>query len=152
MDTRIHDGRGQAGVGLIEVLIAVLVLSIGFLGMAALQSKALSNNNSAIARTQATLASYSIIDAMRADRDRAVSGVYNGDVEADSCPAGNANIADVHLADWCATLATTMGNPAATTGNIDCDADGNCTVTITFDDEKASGGAAAQQVITRAQI
>ncbi|HER34421.1 MAG TPA: type IV pilus modification protein PilV, partial [Halothiobacillaceae bacterium] len=54
MNTSIHDKRGQVGVGLIEVLIAVLVLSIGFLGMAALQTKALSNNNSAMDRTQAT--------------------------------------------------------------------------------------------------
>ncbi|MGH7083198.1 MAG: prepilin-type N-terminal cleavage/methylation domain-containing protein, partial [Acetobacteraceae bacterium] len=34
--------RHQNGVGMLEVLIAVLIVSIGFLGMAALHARALS--------------------------------------------------------------------------------------------------------------
>ena len=71
-------GRHQAGVGLIEVLVAVLVLSIGFLGVAALQARSMSTNNSAMVRSMATIASYSILDAMRADLPNAVAGNYNG--------------------------------------------------------------------------
>ena len=52
---------------MIEVLVAVLVLSIGFLGMAALQAMSLSTNNSAMARSLATINAYSILDSMRAD-------------------------------------------------------------------------------------
>ena len=57
----------QAGVGLIEVLIAVLVLSVGFLGIAALQARSLSMNNSSMARSMATIGTYSMLDAMSAD-------------------------------------------------------------------------------------
>ena len=62
---RFSSRRHQQGVGLIEVLIAVLVVSIGFLGVAALQVYTLSTNNSAMARSMTTVASYSILDAMR---------------------------------------------------------------------------------------
>ena len=67
---RIGRLHAQSGVGLIEVLVAVLVLSIGFLGIAALQAMSLSTNNSDMARSMATIASYSIMDAMRADQEQ----------------------------------------------------------------------------------
>src|SRR5690625_4897984 len=52
--------HAQKGVGLIEVLVAVLVLSIGLLGLAQLQAKSLSTNGSAMTRSMATMFSYSI--------------------------------------------------------------------------------------------
>lgn len=91
----------QKGVGLIEVLIAVLVLSIGFLGIAALQAKSLSDNNSAMMRTQASIAAYGMFDAMRSDRANAVAGGYNGTVTAGACPAAAASLASNQLATWC---------------------------------------------------
>jgi type IV pilus assembly protein PilV len=42
--------RRQAGTTLIEVLIALLVLSFGMLGIAALQMRAIQNGNSALVR------------------------------------------------------------------------------------------------------
>jgi len=101
--SKFHASHAQAGVGLIEVLIAVLVLSIGFLGIAALQAKALSNNNSALARTQASIAAYSMFDAMRADRPSALTGNYNGVITATAgaCPTAAASLADVQKRIWC---------------------------------------------------
>ncbi|MGH8455898.1 MAG: type IV pilus modification protein PilV, partial [Stenotrophobium sp.] len=61
----------QYGVGLIEILVAVLVLSIGILGLGALQTRALADNGSAMNQSMATLASYSILEAMRADQTNA---------------------------------------------------------------------------------
>lgn len=58
------------GFSLIEVMIAVLVLSIGLLGMAALQGLSLQNNRNANYRSQATNLSYELIDSMRGNRDR----------------------------------------------------------------------------------
>ena len=85
----------QAGVGLIEVLVAVLVLSIGFLGIAALQAMSLSTNNSAMARSMATIASYSIMDAMRADIANAKAGAYNTStaLKATACPTDTSTLA-----------------------------------------------------------
>ena len=55
---------------MIEVMIAVLVLSLGLLGMAALQSVSLRYNQSANYRTQATNLAYEFIDTARGYSDR----------------------------------------------------------------------------------
>lgn len=147
--------RRQAGIGMIEVLIAVLVVSIGFLGMAALQAKALSTNNSAMARSMATVSTYSILDAMRADILQARQGAYNGTVTADACPAAGASLASTQLNAWCTQLGSALGAVATTSGNINCSASntGDCTITIQFDDSRAGkGGEANQQVVTRATL
>lgn len=144
--------RYQCGVGLIEVLIAVLVLSIGFLGIAALQAKSLSTNNSAMARSMATVASYSILDAMRADRANALAGVYNSTVTANACPAVGSLSAN-QLNQWCLDLGQALGATAATTGNVNCSGTGDCIITIQFDDSRAgTGGTSTQQVVTRALL
>lgn len=144
------DHAGQSGVGLIEVLVAVLVLSIGFLGVAALQAMSLSTNNSAMARSLATISSYSILDAMRVDRVTAVAKGYDGTVTANACPAKSATLASVQLNQWCTQLGHDLGPTAATTGMISCQGNGECTVTITFDDSRAGvGGTNNQQVVTK---
>ena len=148
----------QAGVGLIEVLIAVLVLSIGFLGMAALQARSLSTNNSAMARSMATVASYSILDAMRADLSNAVS--YSGTVTANACaaPTGASALASAQLVQWCNELGASLGATANTTGTIACTAAAGtttayCTITVQFDDSRAGeGGTGTQQVVTQAML
>ncbi|HEY9513553.1 MAG TPA: type IV pilus modification protein PilV [Rhodanobacter sp.] len=146
---RLHT---QSGVGLIEVLVAVLVLSIGFLGIAALQAMSLSTNNSAMARSMATIASYSIMDAMRADSVRAKAGNYNTTVTADACGTASAgSLPSAQLVQWCNQLGHGLGATANTTGGISCSGAGECTVTITFDDSRAGvGGSATQTVITKA--
>lgn len=148
----------QAGVGLIEVLVAVLILSIGFLGIAALQARSLSTNNSAYARSMATVASYSILDAMRADRASAVSGSYNTTVTASSCPTTVTTLAGAQLAQWCSVDLAPLSASASTTGTIACNpAAGTttayCTVTVQFDDSRAGpGGGTAQKVVTQAML
>lgn len=145
--------RTQSGIGMIEVLIAVLVVSIGFLGMAALQAKALATNNSSMARSMATVASYSILDAMRADIDTAKAGTYNGTVTANACPAVATTLVAAQLSAWCGQLGQALGAVATTTGKIDCATTGDCTITIQFDDSRAGvGGGTAQQVVTRAAL
>jgi len=146
----------QRGVGLIEVLVAVLLLSIAFLGVAALQAKSLSTNNSAMARSMATMASYSILDAMRADYDLASSGGYNtsSPIKASACPAADTTVKNTQLNDWCVQLGNTLGANDTTTGSIACTGTrGDCTITITFDDSRAGkGGASNQTVVTRGML
>ncbi len=59
------------GFSLIEVLIALLVLSIGLLGLANLQGQSISSSYNAHLRTQATSLAHSVIDRMRANRELA---------------------------------------------------------------------------------
>lgn len=147
--------KHQSGVGLIEVLIAVLVLSIGFLGMAALQAKAITNNNSSMARSMATIASYSILDAMRADPAGVSAGSYNNlAVKVGSgiggCPVAGASLASKQVSNWCMYELGPMGD--GTMAGVQSLGGGNYRVTITYNDSRATGGNNQQQVITQAKL
>ena len=67
----------QRGFTLLEVLVAMVVLSIGLLGLSGLQTSGLRSNHSAFLRSQATIITNDILDRMRANRARAVAGSYN---------------------------------------------------------------------------
>lgn len=66
----------QSGFTLLEILVAMLVLSIGLMGLAGLMASSMRNNLSASHRTQATWLAYDIIDRMRANRASAIAGDY----------------------------------------------------------------------------
>lgn len=65
------------GMTLVEILVALLVLSIGLLGLAGLQTMSLRFNSSAYYRTQATALAYGLADRMRANRAAALAGNYD---------------------------------------------------------------------------
>jgi len=66
---------GQSGFTLTEILISLVVLSIGLLGLSALQMTALRNNQSAYYRSVATQQAYDMADRIRANSTSASS--YN---------------------------------------------------------------------------
>lgn len=68
--------RRPTGFTLIEVLVALAVLSIGLLGLAALQATGFKYNSDAYSRTQASILAYDIIDRMRANPKGASDGDY----------------------------------------------------------------------------
>lgn len=125
----------QRGVGLIEVLIAVLVLSFGMLGLVGLQTWSLRNNQSALERGMATVQTHSIADVMRADRDNAISGAYDIDLD-DPAPSGT-SFRDLSIAAWRAALQ--QGINATATGSIDCGSDAICTIVVEWNDRRAEG-------------
>lgn len=55
------------GFSLLEVLVAMGVLSIGLLGLAALQTASFRFNNQSFLKTQATVRTYDIIDRIRSN-------------------------------------------------------------------------------------
>jgi type IV pilus assembly protein PilV len=59
----------QAGVGLIEILVALLVLAIGILGFVALQYRAVEATSEAINRVQAMNIARDMAERIRANRD-----------------------------------------------------------------------------------
>ncbi|HKV96489.1 MAG TPA: type IV pilus modification protein PilV [Gammaproteobacteria bacterium] len=66
-----------AGFSLLEVLIALLVMSVGLLGIAGMVTSSLKANDSAYLRSTANSLAYSILDRMRANRQSATQGGYN---------------------------------------------------------------------------
>jgi len=61
------------GFSLIEVLIAVLILSFGLLGLAGLQTNSVQQNQSAADSSQATFLAADALDRMRANRGNALA-------------------------------------------------------------------------------
>lgn len=97
----------ERGMTLVEVLVALLVLSIGLLGIAALQTTGLRSTQTAGARSQAVMLSYDIIDRMRANRQDAINGTYDTTTaenfaDPDDIPAGTPGD---DLVEWKARLA-----------------------------------------------
>lgn len=150
----------QRGVGLIEVLVAILILALGLLGMAGLQANALKTNQSSYARGQAVMLSYYILDAMRADRPSAILQNYNtgavggGGVIGSICSSGvitGASLADNNRKDWIDSLKTSLGDVDTTCGAINCGVTGLCVVQITWDDSRA-GGLGSQRFETSSRL
>lgn len=63
----------QRGFSLIEVLVAMLILAIGLLGLAALQTQGVRFNHDAYVRTHATVLAYDIVDKMRLNQPNRAS-------------------------------------------------------------------------------
>lgn len=103
----------QRGIGLIEVLVSLLVLSIGVLGLAAMQATGLKQSRQAFYHTQATVLAYDLIDRMRANDAAAANGNYAvayGTFSATACTTGcsSAQIADNDKLEWKASLAAQL--------------------------------------------
>ena len=65
------------GFSMIEVLITMVILSIGLLGVAGMQVAGLQSNRSAYFRSQATIIAYDMIDRMRTNVDGVTSNLYD---------------------------------------------------------------------------
>jgi len=74
--------RGCAGFTLIEILISMLLLAIGFLGLAAVQSRSLSETQNIQFRSKADILLRDIADRMRANVEAVAVGGYLIDEDA----------------------------------------------------------------------
>lgn len=133
MKRRHHLIKSQRGVGLIEVLIALLVLSFGMLGMAGLQMWSLKYNQSAMERGMAVVETHSIVDAMRADRAAALDSQFNIGLD-DSPPTGN-TFAQFSVRTWRENLEEVLGEGA--TGMVECDGS-RCEIRVRWIDTRAA--------------
>jgi type IV pilus assembly protein PilV len=115
---RHHRSRGFT---LIEVMIALLIFSLGLMGMAGLMVLSVKTNHSAYLRTQASFLAQSMADRMRANMG--LINNYNGTysqstASADPCASGAAcspaQIVARDRALWSRQLADSLPNASAT--------------------------------------
>lgn len=100
----------SAGFSLLEVLVALLIMSIGLLGLAALQTVGLTFNRQSYGRTQATLQAYDIIDRIRANKsnnavinsnyDNVALGTTPGTTDCSSSTCDSGQMADYDIRTW----------------------------------------------------
>jgi len=145
-----HSPARMEGMSLIEVLVSVLILGIGLLGIAAMQSLALRGGQSSLESSQAVMQSTSIIEAMRANRANAAS--YNTAGMVCAAPGGG-GLAGADLDAWIASLKSTIGNDGATCGQITGCPD-LCVITVQWDDSRGGNdqGGATRSFTTQTRI
>jgi type IV pilus assembly protein PilV len=110
----LRSGRDIAGATMIEVLVSLLILSIGLLGMVGLQTSSLRNTQSAYFRTQATVMAEDIMERMRANPQAVRAGAYhatsgqcnNACLTVAGCSA--AAMAQHDLGEWLDALAEAL--------------------------------------------
>jgi type IV pilus assembly protein PilV len=125
--------KSERGVGLIEVLIALLVLSFGMLGMAGLQMWSLKYNQSAMERGMAVVETHTIADAMRADRAAALRGEFN--ITLDAEPGSENTFPQMSLRRWRQSLRGALNSTA--TGSVACNG-ALCIINVRWDDTRAT--------------
>ena len=131
---RIHH---QKGVGLIEILVTLVILAIGILGLAGLQTQSLKNNEIAMQRSQAVVLTYAAFDMLRVNRTAAIAGAYNMGMTC-TAPTNPSTLVANDQAYWINTLQTALGSTAC--GSINCQTTGDCIVQVRWTDQRASGG------------
>lgn len=114
------------GFSLIEVLVSLLILSLGLLGVAGLQTASLRSNQTAYFRSQATAAAADIIDRMRANPQGVANGKYNA-IDSANLPSdpscidsgcGADDLADFDIIDW---ATNTLASLPSGTGTVTVD-------------------------------
>ena len=115
--------RHQTGVSLVEALVALVVLSVGMLGIAGLYLESLRSNRTALSRTSAVMLVNDMADRIRGNR----AGLAGYAMVVGTAPAtGGPNCSTVlctpaqlaawDMAQWYAAVIATLPNgPAGTT-------------------------------------
>jgi type IV pilus assembly protein PilV len=142
----------QAGASLLEVLIAVLILAIGLLGIAALQSLTLRNTQGSSERTAAIIQSYAMLDMMRANRAQAIAEQYDTGWLCTAPDDPSASRIDGDLDRWIGQLKQSVGETAC--GQIDCGAV-QCTIGVRWAERGTAAGGeddVTQQIETETRL
>jgi type IV pilus assembly protein PilV len=131
------------GFSLIEVLVALLVLSIGLLGLAALQTTSLQYNTGSYFRTQATFLAYDIIDRMRTNIAAVVDNDNSGydqptttnvtpPVNCDTSICTSADLALYDVKKWYDRTVAALPDSATTPPTIQINATKRVVITINW--------------------
>jgi type IV pilus assembly protein PilV len=128
------------GLSMIEVLVAIVIISLGLLGMAGLQASSLRGSQSAVYRGQAVQFAADMAERMRGNLGDARNYAI---AIGDPVPSGT-SVTDMDRADWLARLATLPGGAGA----IGVDTVNNVvSITVQWDDSRAGGNPLAQYTL-----
>lgn len=109
----------QQGMTLLEVLVAVLILAIGLLGVAGLQSQGQRTTAEASVRTYATVLANELLDRMRINRVQAKAGAYaftaapGGGVDCRATECSTADLRDFDINEWVTQVGAMLPNGKA---------------------------------------
>jgi len=103
----VNSVRRQAGMSLLETLIAIVVFSVGMVGVAGMMLTGMRNNDATLLRTQSTILANEIYEKMLANVPAAAVGNYNLSKSAVlpvssgfNCEGPTANCTPAEMATW----------------------------------------------------
>jgi len=141
----------QQGVGIIEIMIALLVLTIGLLGMASMQTNGLNMTSESLVRSQAVFLANDVIERARTNRanldDYSLDFDNIPDCETDFSLVALASVATNDINEWRNSVACLIPDGNA---EIDVNADNEFVVTITWEDRQGIDNDG--QVIVRSRL
>jgi type IV pilus assembly protein PilV len=145
----------QQGFSLIEILITMVITSIGLLGIAGLIVTSLKNNQGSYSRTQASMLANDIVDRMRANRGTAESASLPYNLAMNASPSTSAPVPLADLIAWRAAVASSV--PEGKSSIVFDAATMNVVVTIQWDDSRSTGdgsrvGLAEQQMTLETRL
>lgn len=135
----------QRGVGLIEVLVTLLILSTTLIALSSLQTRSLQFNQGAYFRSQANMLAYDMLDRIRANE--ILSNTLSSKetltafsmAETDSATAASSPVSAVDKYQWMTAVKAAL--PGAK-GKIVCDAGTRiCNIEISWAELNSSGKA-----------
>jgi type IV pilus assembly protein PilV len=116
--------RKQRGISIVESLVALVVISVGMLGIAGLYLSSLQASRTAKLRSQAVELVGSLADRIRANRDAAAAyntAAYGGAPTTQACATARcapATLAQDDLARWLLDLRAGLPGGTAVTGTV----------------------------------
>jgi type IV pilus assembly protein PilV len=145
---RVRAIRRGRGFSLVEVLVALIVLSVGLLGIAKMQALALSSTTVAGSRSLAAIEASSLADAMHANRVYWASGPSSFTVAGNTvtslpstvpttpCAACSpVTLAAYDLQQWATALSALLPNDQATITCSNATTPVSCTIQITWSEK-----------------
>ena len=146
--------RAQSGITLIEVLVTVIILAIGFLGLASVQLLGTRNISNSNYRTLATIYAYDMAERMRANQVGVNIGSYNAVTSTGATAPGcttfcsPAQMADRDTAEWddLLTASPVDGGLPGGAGTVSYDAgDDVYTITVSWLEYVREGDVGSQE-------
>ena len=118
IDTLLRHPRATSGFSLLELLVTLVVLSIGLLGLGLMQTTGLGLTKAAYSRTQAMMLASDIADRIRANENSAANYVGTAVAGSPNCKAGNlcsgTQLATSDLNDWANRVALELPSGVGT--------------------------------------
>lgn len=134
----------QQGITLIEILFTIFLMSIGLLGLSAVQLKTMNHVTSSHFKTEANYYLQDMAERIRANQAESYNGIDNN-------TSAGATLASQDGAQWIGLIEQAEadgGLPAGATGTVDL-AGSIYTITISWDEVKRDGGdGSAKDTIT----
>jgi type IV pilus assembly protein PilV len=150
--------KKSKGFTIVEVLVAMVILSIGVLGLGVMQLTSLQNTQGGQMTSQASILAYDIIDSMRTNAPSVTAGNYaiaigTATPEAPVCYGAEADCTGAQMATsdvnhWRAALGNSLPSGNGSIATADLGGSTLATITITWVDPYSVANGNEQIVLT----